>query len=326
MKKIKSFPRKNAAKRGAFFLLFLFSVSFFAGCTKETEPIESSSSGLVGWPVTVEGTEISEPPTRIASLSPALTEMLFEFGLGSKVVGVSNYCNYPEAAIDLPKVGTAWEVDMTTIQNIKPEYLLVQSPLSADITTAIENTGTKVVVLLPGSGIDSVENLYQQLFYLGYGTREGQQKADIFLDEFESTLETVKNNIPDKGYSAAYLISIPESAATGDTFENNILTELNLKNVAADSTLWAFPDASLVTADPDILIVSTDTDIEAFKTNDAHKNMKAVKNNQIYPADQIVFERQTPRMAEEIEILAKAIYGNEYGTVTPISSLDDASQ
>lgn len=324
MKKIKQFLRKNKAKQSALMLLFLFSVALFSGCVKEEKPAESSSNPLIGWPVVVNGVEINEPPTRIASLSPALTEMLFEFGMGSRMVAVSDYCNYPESAVDLPRVGTAWNVNLQAIEQYAPEYVLVQSTMPAETVSAIEALGAKVVVILPGAGMDSVLNLYQQLFYFGYGIKEGQEKADMFLDEFDRALNDLKTKIPEKGYKAAYLVGAPESAATIDTFENSILAELKLTNVTGEAVAWNFPDKSLVAADPDVLIVSTDTDVEAFKADEAHKGMKAVTNNQIYVADQIVFERQSPRMLEEIEILARAIYGSEYGvSAEPLPSSEE---
>lgn len=323
-KKIKSFFIKTIEKSGALFLLFLLTLSLFLGCTKKEESVSSSSEALVGWPVTVNGTQIDLPPTRIASLSPALTEMLYDFGLGSQVVAVSDYCNYPEAAVDLPKIGTALTLNLEKIRNYAPDCLVVQSALSAENTAALAEMGVNVVVLPPVTEITSVSSLYQQIFYLGYGAKVGKDKGENYRKETDDALLTLKTALPAKDWTAAYLVGVPNTAATTDTFEQSILTELKLTNVATEGTGWNFTDEQLVAADPDVLIVSTDMDIEAFKAEETHTKMKAVVNNRIYPADQIVFERQTPRMLEELEILARYIYGNEYGVAgtTSIETTD----
>lgn len=49
--------------------------------------------------------EINRTPERIVSMAPSVTEILFRLGLGSKVVGVTDYCNYPKEASLKPKIG-----------------------------------------------------------------------------------------------------------------------------------------------------------------------------------------------------------------------------
>ena len=53
-----------------------------------------------------DGGVAATPPMRIVSTSPSITESLFALGLGPRVVGVSNFCRYPAAALTLPKVGS----------------------------------------------------------------------------------------------------------------------------------------------------------------------------------------------------------------------------
>ena len=50
-------------------------------------------------------TNAQAQPTRIVSLAPSITEVLFKLDLGDRVVGVSRYCDYPPEAEDKPKVG-----------------------------------------------------------------------------------------------------------------------------------------------------------------------------------------------------------------------------
>jgi len=68
---------------------------------------------------------------RVVSLSPAITETLFAIGAGSQLVGVSDYCNYPEAAKHLPHTGTALTPSYEAIVRLAPTLILCEAAASA---------------------------------------------------------------------------------------------------------------------------------------------------------------------------------------------------
>ena len=65
-------------------------------------------------------------PRRIVSAAPGITETLFALGLGSRVVGVSQYCRYPAEARALPKVGGYLRPDVEAIVALRPDLVIVQ--------------------------------------------------------------------------------------------------------------------------------------------------------------------------------------------------------
>ena len=67
---------------------------------------------------------------RIVSLTPAITETLFEIGAGPEVVGVSDYCNFPEAAKHLPRTGTALTPGYEAIVRLEPSLILCEDAAS----------------------------------------------------------------------------------------------------------------------------------------------------------------------------------------------------
>ncbi len=71
-------------------------------------------------------------PRRIVSTAPNLTEMLFALGLGDRVVGVTDFCRYPPAALTREKIGGYLNPNMEKILSLKPDLVLVprtKSPL-----------------------------------------------------------------------------------------------------------------------------------------------------------------------------------------------------
>src|SRR5206468_11841757 len=67
------------------------------------------------------------PVERIVSLAPNITELLFALGLGDRVVGVTEFCNYPPEALRLPKVGGFVNPNAEAILALRPE-LVVATP------------------------------------------------------------------------------------------------------------------------------------------------------------------------------------------------------
>jgi len=67
----------------------------------------------------------AEPPRRIVSLIPAVTEMIFAMGAGDRVVGVSAYDRYPPQVDRLPRVGGLIDPNVERIFSLKPDLVIV---------------------------------------------------------------------------------------------------------------------------------------------------------------------------------------------------------
>src|SRR4030042_545892 len=66
-------------------------------------------------------------PQRIVSLAPSNTEILFALGLGDRVVGVTDYCDYPPEAREKTHIGGYWTPDVETIVSLAPRLVVAQS-------------------------------------------------------------------------------------------------------------------------------------------------------------------------------------------------------
>jgi iron complex transport system substrate-binding protein len=62
---------------------------------------------------------------RIITLAPALTEMVFALGKGGDIVGNTNFCNYPEAAKTIPRVGGHMDINLELIIAKKPDVIFL---------------------------------------------------------------------------------------------------------------------------------------------------------------------------------------------------------
>ncbi len=84
-------------------------------------------------------------PQRIVSLAPHATELLFSAGLGARVVGVSESCDFPETAKTLPKVSSYRGTNVEAVLALKPDLVVAwPSGNKADDIAAIERLGIRV--------------------------------------------------------------------------------------------------------------------------------------------------------------------------------------
>lgn len=72
--------------------------------------------------------DVSTPATvasqRLVSLAPSITESLFALGLGDRVVGVTNFCDYPPEALDVPKIGGYYDLNLEAVLGLGPDLVV----------------------------------------------------------------------------------------------------------------------------------------------------------------------------------------------------------
>lgn len=101
-------------------------------------------------------------PYRVVSLVPSLTESLFELNLGPRVVGVTDYCIYPEAARALPKVGGTKNPDLEKIKALEPDLVMLNSEENRrEDAEALQAAGIPIWVTQPNTVRDAIELLWQ---------------------------------------------------------------------------------------------------------------------------------------------------------------------
>ncbi len=88
------------------------------------------------------------PPRRIVSLTPALTEILFAVGAGDRVVGVTQFCDYPDAAKAKPKIGGYVNPSVEAVLALKPDLVLVSpGPGNRDSALAMRRAGLRLEIV-----------------------------------------------------------------------------------------------------------------------------------------------------------------------------------
>jgi iron complex transport system substrate-binding protein len=100
------------------------------------------------------------PATSIVSLTPAVTETLFAIGAGSRVAGVSDYCDYPSQVAGLPRLGTALTPNFERIAGLRPDLIVSDLSVASD-KTRLDSLGP--TLRLPWLSLSEIANSTRQL-------------------------------------------------------------------------------------------------------------------------------------------------------------------
>ncbi len=282
--------------------LFLVGLSVILSACAVSKPPERTSDHRV---VTDDlGREVSVPVKieRAVSLAPSLTEMIFAVGAGDRLVGVTTYCNYPEGAKTIKKIGDTMTPNIESIIALKPQVVFVSTDSQLEaFTSTLDRQGIAVFV----TDTKDLEGVYRNLGQFGelFGT---QERADSLVKELKFRAAKIGEQVKEsKPVSVFVQISNDPLFTIG---KESYLTEAigNAGGISVTKDVpTAYPKLSKETAmamDPEAIFLSDSDDNE--EPNVVFKNSPAVKNGRVYRINADIISRPGPRLVDAIEQIA----------------------
>ncbi len=316
------------------FLLALLLAFGLTGCGKD-EP-ESSSSlpeepQSLEYPVSIGDETISEQPEKVVSLSPALTELCFDMGYGPQLIGVSEYCSWPEQVQNLPRMGTAQNPDLDAIRAAGPDLVITHTQLSENSLIALQQADISVVVLSSARQPEQLKDLYTDLGRLFSGEQTGSEQGIGFYNQQMGRVESIQEKVDayvragGKRLSAVYLRMLDFTVATGDTFEGAMLEAIGFENEAGSYGNWTYPADFISQYAPDVIFCNEDITIPMLEQIAHYKGLQATIHDIVYSYDFTAFERQGARMFDILEDMAKKAYPEAFAEPS-VPESDSSSQ
>lgn len=247
---------------------------------------------------------LQKEPQRIVSLSPAITELLFMIGAGDRLVGISDYCQYPEETSQIPKVGGMQNINMETLLSLHPDVVLIGSMVSQEDVDKIEKLNIPVIALIEESDITGISTL---MLNLGKITA-CDSAAKVEADRWQQTLENFRqNNVQRRGApkSVYYVVGFGETGdftAPKGSHIHQIIELAGCRNVGEDVTSWNVSREFLFQEDPDIIVVRKE-DMQNFCSLYPYTLLRAVKEKKVYPIESSWIDIVTPRNLRAIAYL-----------------------
>jgi len=250
---------------------------------------------------------LEQAPQRIVSLSPAITEMLYLIGAENKLVGISDYCNYPEATAKLPKVGGMQNINLEALAALHPDVVLVGSIVSKKDVESIEKMNIPVIALIEES---SIENLSTMITTLGKIT-DCQTKADQEAESWKSEMAILKAKASTQTAhkSVYYVVGFGDAGdytAPNDSHINEIIELAGGRNIGASLKGWSISREFLFESDPDIILVREE-DKDAFCKQHPYTQLKAVKEGHVYPINSGWIDIVSPRNIQAVKMIQEVI-------------------
>jgi iron complex transport system substrate-binding protein len=251
-------------------------------------------------------------PLRIVSLAPGITEILYEIGLADKIVGVTSFCDWPQAAKKKLQIGGFTNPSIEKIISLQPDLIIATADGNRrDTVQQLERVGLSVYVTNPSD----TDGIIQSILNIGVITGR-QQAARRLTGEMQKRLDNVSLQIKGKRKPRVFFqIGIDPVMTVGrGTLIHDVIGRAGGINIAGLDTA-RYPRYSaegVMAGSPDILLFAPMAhdreDTAVKKIRQQFPGVTAVKNNRIYSIDTDLIGRASPRIIDAIEQMAKILH------------------
>ena len=301
---------KNKAYFAITALMLIIACLFSAGCdtsgsdspdTEQTLPVFASdkvteTSGPFEYPVYINETEIKKKPVRAASLSPFLTEIIFEMGYGDILVGRSAYCNYPETVSGITEIGKPSQPDIDTIISLSPDVLFTATAISNQDIIALRDRGIETVFIATPRSLEGMKGIYYAVALVFEGAFNAEGTS-------EKAWKAISEKLPSEKSIGKYIyITEGMNIAGKGTLEDSLLS-LYGENLAGDIYGYAVEKEFLLENEPDIIFYDSQYSEEALASDEIIGKLTAFTEGNTFSLDNTYFERPTGRITELLDNL-----------------------
>lgn len=299
-------------------IVICITIILFSGCFEDTESehaeTEKEEEKLILTDHKKRKIELEKPVNNIVSVMPSATEMIYEMEIEEKLIGVTDYCIYPQEATQKTSIGGFTDPNIEEVVALEPDLVLAGSQ-HQDEVEKWEEMGIACLVLMP----ETFEEIYDSIRLIA--TASGtSNKGDKLVEEMKEQIEKIKEktgHIPEEEKTKVYyeLYSNPLMSVGEESVIHEIITRAGGKNIFSDLK-DEYPQVSkevVVERNPEVILFPEDHGTEKhiaekFKERPAWEQVNAVKNENLHAVNSDIFSRPGPRVTKAVETAAKLFY------------------
>jgi iron complex transport system substrate-binding protein len=278
------------------------------------------------FPLTVQRSDgraltLGSPPSRIVSLSPAATEIIFALGQESRLAAVDNQADFPEAAANFPTKVDAFEPNVEAITALNPDLVLVATD-SGGIVGRLDALNIPVLFRDIDTSIRTIEDIFGEVRVLGQITGADNAALDL-IQALSGRVRAIESRLQGKSTATGPLVFHELDStfftASEDTFIGDLYRRLHARNVAGDGGGNPYPQLTqeaIIAANPDVIILADEefgVSVESVKARPGWAAIEAVINDRIHGLNPDIISRPGPRIVDALEQLAALLYPEEFG-------------
>src|SRR5258706_4616065 len=240
---------------------------------------------------------LDRTPRRIISLVPSQTELLYDLGLNSEIIGITKFCVRPDEWFHTKtRVGGTKQLKMNSIHQLQPDLVIANK--EENLKEQVEELASRYPVWT--SDIKNLADAYEMINQIGLMTGK-QEAAATLINQVKTNFSRLPTQLP--LLRAAYLIwQKPYMTVGGDTFINAMLQAAGFDNIFSNKT--RYPEitvADLLTANPpagrqgcQLLLLSSEP--FPFKQKHVDELQSSLPNTRILLVDGEIFSWYGSRM------------------------------
>jgi iron complex transport system substrate-binding protein len=255
---------------------------------------------------------VPQPVRRIISLAPNLTETIYALDAQERLVGDTDYCDYPPEAQAKPKVGGAVNPNLERLVALKPDLVLVTTALNRrETVAALERLGIPTYATDPRS----VETILTSIEHIAdvIGERE---RGETLVAKLRERLTDVSRRLENRAPKSVLFIvwTDPLISIGCDTFLADALKRAGARSIVESAQDW--PQMSLeevIRLQPDFLVLASahgeesETNYKSLRELPGWRSLEAVRNHRLAVISDAV-NRPAPRLVNAIIELAKQLH------------------
>lgn len=259
---------------------------------------------------------VPEHPLRIVSMAPSITEILYALDLSDRLVGATQFSDYPAAAAALPKVGSYVRLDVEKIVALRPDLCIaVKDGNPISVVRKLESVDIPVYAVDPRN----LEAVMDTLMELGR-LLDVNERAGTIVADMAERIRQVQHHLSGVNHRPGvfFQIGIAPIVSVGTrTFIHELIVMAGGKNLTEGKTPYPrFSREQVIEMRPEVMIITSMARQTVFEQVKAQwrqwPELPAVKNDRIYLVDSNVLDRPTPRLIDGLEMLAGLIHPDRF--------------
>lgn len=254
-----------------------------------------------------------QAPETIVSLIPSNTEIVFALDEGEKLVGATDFDNYPEEASKIERVSDSVAFSAERIIELKPDVVLAYSTGEvAPELAQLEDADIPVFVIESATSFEEVYGDIEQIA----SVLAVEEKGEQLVEDIQTQIKDVQDKlaaVDDKKEIYFEISPSPEIYTTGkSTFQQEILNHAKVENVFGDLEGWpSISEEEVITRDPEVILTTVsyvEDAIGDIKARDSWSEIEAIEDGDVYFVDSDITSRPGPRIGEAVQLVAETVY------------------
>ena len=257
-------------------------------------------------------------PKRVVALAPSITEIIYALNQQEILIGVTQFSDYPKQAEHLAKVGSYVNLDLERIISLKPDLCIaIKDGNPKKIVDRLTQLGIAVYAINP-LDIETMLESFERIGRL-LNVEKGAQQL---VADTRKKINLVRSLAAKAKRRPRVFVQIgisPIYSVGSRTFIHQLILLAGGRNVAEGNRMYPqFSMEEVIELAPDIIVVTTMARSRVFEEVKQKwsrwKQMPAARHDRIYLVDSNLFDRPTPRLIQGLEILAKKIHPDLFGS------------